>query len=323
MKLALDWANKHGEIVFAGGGIAAVEGMNNWVLALREALAKPDFWEGYEPEPTRPAPMTTDRALDLALEALELNNNKWKSLADSGDCGYWNAEDQDHYKQTNEAITAIKQARALDKKAENARELGLDYEPAQQDPPCKTGSQCTSKCQQCAVQEPVAWISHNAGLYHFKPDESLDPLPLYLAPPAQPALVEPVAYAVYHRMGGGKSLHWREQHSPDGDASEYQLVPLYTTPPAQPAPVQEPVAWVCYGEPGKRDIDFEEADINKLPIGTQLYTTPPAAQRTWEEWFKWWRTSKVADSTEAEIDFADFMLIVRAVESEYGIKENT
>ena len=43
---------------------------------------------------------------------------------------------------------------------------------------------------------------------------------------------------------------------------------------------QEPVAWVCYGAPGKRDIDFEEADINRLPIGTQLYTSPPA-QRTW------------------------------------------
>jgi hypothetical protein len=41
----------------------------------------------------------------------------------------------------------------------------------------------------------------------------------------------------------------------------------------------EPVAWVCFGAPGKRDIDFEEADINKLPIGTLLYTTPP--QRTW------------------------------------------
>jgi hypothetical protein len=50
--------------------------------------------------------------------------------------------------------------------------------------------------------------------------------------------------------------------------------PYHTTPPAQPAPVQEPVAWVCYGAPGKRDIDFEEADINKLPIGTLLYTTP-------------------------------------------------
>jgi hypothetical protein len=43
-------------------------------------------------------------------------------------------------------------------------------------------------------------------------------------------------------------------------------------------PEQEPVAWVCFGAPGKRDIDFEEADINKLPIGTLLYTTTPAAQ---------------------------------------------
>ena len=34
-----------------------------------------------------------------------------------------------------------------------------------------------------AVQEPVAWISHNAGLYHGKPDESLNPWPLYRAPP--------------------------------------------------------------------------------------------------------------------------------------------
>ena len=50
---------------------------------------------------------------------------------------------------------------------------------------------------------------------------------------------------------------------------------------AQPAqPEQEPVAWVCYGTPGKRDIDFEEADINKLPIGSLLYTSP-APQRPW------------------------------------------
>ena len=44
---------------------------------------------------------------------------------------------------------------------------------------------------------------------------------------------EPVAYAVYHRMGGNKSLHWTEQHSDDGDHNQYQLVPLYTSPPAQ------------------------------------------------------------------------------------------
>ena len=48
-------------------------------------------------------------------------------------------------------------------------------------------------------------------------------------------------------------------------------------------PEQEPVARVCYGAPGKRDIDFEEADINGLPIGTSLYTTPPAVQPATEE----------------------------------------
>ncbi len=53
-----------------------------------------------------------DEALKLALEALELNTSEWKSLADSGDCGFWRAEDQNHYKQTKEAITAIKAALA-------------------------------------------------------------------------------------------------------------------------------------------------------------------------------------------------------------------
>jgi len=44
-----------------------------------------------------------------ALQALELNNDEWKTLADSGDCGYWKAEDQDHYKQTSESIAALRE----------------------------------------------------------------------------------------------------------------------------------------------------------------------------------------------------------------------
>jgi hypothetical protein len=64
----------------------------------------------------RAAPVTKDEALDLALEALEgIHPGNMTPMAEE----YW-----------NKAITAIKQARALDKKAENARELGLDYEPA-------------------------------------------------------------------------------------------------------------------------------------------------------------------------------------------------
>lgn len=46
------------------------------------------------------------------------------------------------------------------------------------------------------------------------------------------------------------------------------------------------------------------------------YTTPP--QRPWvglteSEWFNWWRVSQVADATQAEIDFADFLIIAQAV----------
>jgi len=86
--------------------------------------------------------------------------------------------------------------------------------------------------------------------------------------PPQPAQ-EPVAWAVYDKRGGSKSLHWPEQHSPDGDANMFNAVPL-------------------------------------------------VPQRTWveprgDEWFNWWRVSKVADETEAEIDFADFITIALAV----------
>lgn len=61
--------------------------------------------------------------------------------------------------------TAIRKALAdiaLDRMAENARELGLDYEPH-----CKTGSQCTSKCQQCEQpaqqREPHGWYINGYG----------------------------------------------------------------------------------------------------------------------------------------------------------------
>ena len=56
------------------------------ITALETELAKPDFWEGYVPEPVKPA---------------------------------------------TEESSATQAQQALDKKAENARELGLDYEPAQ------------------------------------------------------------------------------------------------------------------------------------------------------------------------------------------------
>ena len=72
--------------------------------------------------------MTKDEAMKQALEAL-------KELVAQTEARLF-AVKHDHVALQNarEAITAIKQARALDKKAENARELGLDYEPAQHEP---------------------------------------------------------------------------------------------------------------------------------------------------------------------------------------------
>ena len=64
--------------------------------------------------------MTKDEALKLALEALELHGKQYPHMV-KGYC--------------LDAITAIKEAlanEALEKMAENARELGLDYEPAQE-----------------------------------------------------------------------------------------------------------------------------------------------------------------------------------------------
>jgi hypothetical protein len=86
--------------------------------------------------------MTKEEALafDLALEALENSVDLVREDAYNAEKLYGNYSSRqgkvaglkvladDHEK----AITAIKQVRALDKKAENARELGLDYEPVQE-----------------------------------------------------------------------------------------------------------------------------------------------------------------------------------------------
>ena len=144
--------------------------------------------------------MQSDRELmQQALEALENTTAEWRALADSGDAGFWKAEDQDDYKQCVAAIAALRERLAqpeqdwdwrhpkaqaligakarleitlrlieqlledphfepaasdmeyweplhdklqerlaqpeqspLDRMAENARELGLDYEPVQE-----------------------------------------------------------------------------------------------------------------------------------------------------------------------------------------------
>ena len=86
---------------------------NSWCrgyeAAMREELSKPDFWEGYVPEPVKPEVCCGEYA--TCLRACTPR-------------GKWLANE------------------ALDKKAENARELGLDYEPALQECRCNQGQVC-------------------------------------------------------------------------------------------------------------------------------------------------------------------------------------
>jgi hypothetical protein len=77
----------------------------------------------------------------------------------------------------------------LDKKAENARELGLDYEPyaeeLEQPVPRQAGMISIT------VPAPVAYLCENAvGHKYFrwkKPSSTFKPIALYTTPPAQPA----------------------------------------------------------------------------------------------------------------------------------------
>jgi hypothetical protein len=146
--------------------------------------------------------MTKDEALRLALEAL--TNAYWPTDSD--------LLPAHNVKECGEAITAIKEAlvnEALEKMAENARELGLDYEPAQEPvawnagipllhpkmkegetisveyveltPPQQDGEckYCTDGCPACDArklpeQEPVAWIWEKEDGYTSIETHSLD-----------------------------------------------------------------------------------------------------------------------------------------------------
>ena len=125
--------------------------------------------------------MTKDEALRLA----------WDALEDIGD--EWGFTSERTVPKRKEAIIAIKEAfanEALEKMAENARELGLDYEPE---------------------QEPVAvWELFEDGWDSIADQEWMETLPvgtkLYTTPPQRKPLTDEESQKCYETTGHYQTL---------------------------------------------------------------------------------------------------------------------
>ncbi len=161
-----------------------------------------------------------------------------------------------------------KRQQALDKKAENARELGLDYEPVA--PVQEDWGPGPHECHSltASVQEEVPYVlveRDSSGKTTVSAMPSSEVLghngwgfPIKAAAPVQ----EPVAWRYRGILHDFDPSDW----------AEGPVTPLYTTPPAQPAPVQEPKFWYDQEE-GLLHDHFDDSPFGCIP----LYTTPPAA----------------------------------------------
>ena len=153
------------------------------------------------------------------------------------------------------ALQSIISQDALDKKAENARELGLDYEPA-------------------PVQEPVAWRvkvetklrdgSVDVGYQLRNERLSAHDEPLYTTPPAQPAVQE----------GRDWSLLEATQESLREHMAEIKRLKA-----AQPAPVQSLQCAHCHVTiEALNDKAMHLIDENQRLRAELKFNTPPAPQ---------------------------------------------
>jgi hypothetical protein len=84
---------------------------------------------------------------------------------------------------------------------------------------------------------------------------------------------------------------------------------------------QEPVAWITQG--GKGWLRFHKSyDDNKGNI--PVYTSPqPRKPLTLEHLRLYWKHAKVFDELHVEVDFPDYLLLVRDTEAQHGIGDKS
>jgi hypothetical protein len=201
-------------------------------FTIKSTLAQPV----QEPLPVQPAQAATRIAI---LEAA-LNEIAYAGMSAS-------PEMSEHGRQAWHASQAWKfigiAAQAIDQKLapEQKRCCYHDSDCAMHNMPAYPAGPCD--CSLAAqpplpVQEPIAdvrgLLAARLTCWHrLTGVESDELVALFQAQPVQP-VQEPVAWAIYDKRGGSKSLHWPENHSPNGDATKFDAVPLYATPPQRP-----------------------------------------------------------------------------------------
>jgi hypothetical protein len=164
-----------------------------------------DFWDGYVPEPSKPAPVKGEGMIS------DPDEYDWK--CDCAKC----EERYRHWKNDFDTQQKALRNEALDKRAENARELGLDYEPVPENFIDALKFDVAMR-DAAPVQEPVAYLCENAvGHKYFrwkKPSSEFKPIALYTTPPAAP--VQEVSWGVDWGKAGDKSCAMIIKRLPDG-----------------------------------------------------------------------------------------------------------
>ena len=187
-----------------------------------------------------------------------------------------------------------KSQQALDKMAENARELGLDYEPAKySDIVSDGGLDPRNKFDKPAQQEPVGEVGSQVVRFHMYKEILPVGTKLYTSPPAQQ---EPVAC----------------QYAQDVAMPEYRCVGRCQYDTSPPAQQQEPVAAECKFDRDQKWVRCEIAHHNLVQSephnwpGYQtrlLYTSPPAPVQQKPDWL---------DKEQTETDWDHVWLLIKA-----------
>jgi hypothetical protein len=221
---------------------------------LTELLNNPEeHYPGNFDTPQRANAVLTGLCQDAANEIKRLNAEVLEQCRING----MSAEREDALKAE---LTRLKASIALDWMAKNARDLGLDYEPARQDVP---ETNFGNTAAQPAVQEPFGtYMGHR-----MTPDGTKEfwgladtPIPvgakLYTTPPAQPAVQE----------GRDWSLLEATQESLREHMAEIKRLKA-----AQPAPLTCKHEWFRTGA-------MEPGECRCINCGMWNTTTPPVPQ---------------------------------------------